>query len=59
MGRSNNTTIVPASSTAFTEQNVTNVVDEEFDWLDAFPFDDGQQALFWTEWAHELDVLGT
>lgn len=33
--------------------------DREIDWLDApFTFDDGQQALFWVEWAHHLDGLG-
>ena len=31
----------------------------DLDWLNAFPFDHSQQALFWTEWAHELDTLGT
>jgi hypothetical protein len=31
----------------------------EIDWLNApFTFDDGQQALFWVEWAHHLDGLG-
>lgn len=30
-----------------------------FDWLNPCAFDDSQQALFWTEWAHELDTLGT
>ncbi|KIX02764.1 uncharacterized protein Z518_08706 [Rhinocladiella mackenziei CBS 650.93] len=32
---------------------------DDLDWLDVYPFDDSQQALFWTEWAHELDTLGT
>lgn len=33
--------------------------DIEFDWMNAqFPVDDGQQALFWTEWAHHLEDLG-
>lgn len=33
--------------------------DDEIDWLNApFTFDDGQQALFWVEWAHHLDGLG-
>ncbi len=36
-----------------------NTVDDDLNWFNAFPLDDGQQALFWTEWAHELDVLGT
>jgi hypothetical protein len=36
-----------------------NVDDGDLNWLNAIPFDDGQQAMFWTEWAHELDVLGT
>lgn len=27
-------------------------------WLDAYPYDMGNQALFWTEWANELDGLG-
>ena len=31
----------------------------DLDWLSAYPFDDSQQALFWTQWAHELDTLGT
>ena len=31
----------------------------DLDWLGTYPFDDGQQALFWTEWAHEIDTLGT
>lgn len=29
----------------------------DLDWLSTF--DDSQQALFWTEWAHEIDTLGT
>lgn len=32
---------------------------DDLEWLSAYPFDDGQQALFWTEWAHEIDTLGT
>lgn len=33
--------------------------DSEIDWLNPpFTFDDGQQALFWIEWAHHLDGLG-
>jgi hypothetical protein len=39
-----------------------NTLDEtvdELDWLDAYPFDDSEQASFWTEWAHEIDSLGT
>lgn len=33
--------------------------DSEIDWLNApFTFDDGQQSLFWIEWAHHLDGLG-
>lgn len=31
----------------------------DLDWLGTYPFDDSQQALFWTEWAHEIDTLGT
>ena len=31
----------------------------DFDWLSTYTFDDSQQALFWTEWAHEIDSLGT
>ena len=31
----------------------------DLDWLSTYPFDDSQQALFWTEWAHEIDTLGT
>ena len=31
----------------------------DLDWLSAYPFDDSQQALFWTQWAHKLDTLGT
>ena len=31
----------------------------DIDWLSTYPFDDSQQALFWTEWAHEIDTLGT
>jgi hypothetical protein len=31
----------------------------DLDWLNSYPFDDSQQALFWTEWAHEIDTLGT
>lgn len=31
----------------------------EFDWMNApFAMDDGQQALFWVEWAHHLEDLG-
>jgi len=29
------------------------------DWLNVFPFNDNQQGLFWTEWAYELNGLGT
>ena len=32
---------------------------EDLDWLGTYPFDDSQQALFWTEWAREIDTLGT
>lgn len=32
---------------------------DDLDWLNAYPVDDGQQSLFWTEWAHELNTLGT
>lgn len=31
----------------------------DLDWLNTYPFDDSQQALFWTEWAHEINILGT
>ena len=31
----------------------------ELDWFGAGPFGGSQQDLFWTEWAHELDTLGT
>jgi len=31
----------------------------DLDWLSNYPFDDSQQALFWTEWAHGIDILGT
>ena len=55
--RSGDTAIVP--SAVAIEGNANNTVDDELNWLNPFPFDDGQQALFWTEWAHELDVLGT
>lgn len=37
-----------------------NVATDSEDWIDmSFPNDDGQQALFWIEWAHHLDELGT
>lgn len=32
---------------------------DDLDWLSTFPFNDNQQALFWTQWAHEIDTLGT
>lgn len=36
-----------------------NVAANNDDWIDiSFPNDDGQQALFWIEWAHHLDGLG-
>ena len=57
-GSGGDTAIV--SSAVAIEGNTNNTVDDdELNWLNAFPFDDGQQALFWTEWAHGLDVLGT
>lgn len=31
---------------------------DELDWLSTLPFDDSQQSLFWTQWAHEIDILG-
>ena len=31
----------------------------DLDWLSAYPFDDTHLSLFWTEWAHEIDTLGT
>ena len=34
-----------------------NLID--FECFNSYPFNDIQQALFWTEWAHELDGLGT
>lgn len=30
----------------------------ELDWFSSFPLDP-QQAMFWTEWSHEVDLLGT
>ena len=30
----------------------------ELDWFSSFPLDP-QQAMFWTEWTHEVDLLGT
>jgi hypothetical protein len=32
---------------------------DDLDWLSGYPYDDSQQALFWTEWAQELNNLGT
>ncbi|KAI1610763.1 fungal-specific transcription factor domain-containing protein [Exophiala viscosa] len=32
---------------------------DDIDWLNAFPFDDSQQALFWTEWAHEINTMAS
>ncbi|RVX73953.1 hypothetical protein B0A52_02843 [Exophiala mesophila] len=29
------------------------------DWLNAYPPEDSQQSMFWTQWAHDLDQLGT
>jgi hypothetical protein len=58
MGGSGSSATLPSSAAAI-EENASNILDDELNWLDAFPFDDGQQALFWTEWAHELNVLGT
>lgn len=53
--------IAPTASANSVEGDVYDTIplDEDLNWLNAFPFDDGQQALFWTEWAHELDILGT
>ena len=31
----------------------------DLDWLTSYPTDDDPQALFWIDWAHELDTLGT
>jgi len=31
----------------------------DLEWLSTYPFDESQQALFWTEWAREIDTLGT
>ncbi len=45
-------------SYAMDDGNLGEPVDE-FDWLSTYPFDDSQQALFWTEWAHEIETLGT
>lgn len=35
------------------------IEDADLDWLNAYPIDTSNQALFWTEWANELDILGT
>ena len=32
--------------------------DDDLGWLDCYPLDP-QQAMFWTEWAHEIDLLGS
>jgi len=53
----NSCIVPPALSSVETAAN--NTADDDLNWLNTFPFYDGQQALFWTEWAHELDVLGT
>lgn len=34
-------------------------IGEDLEWLNVDHFNDGQQALFWTEWVHELGTLGT
>ncbi|KAH8705745.1 fungal-specific transcription factor domain-containing protein [Talaromyces proteolyticus] len=31
----------------------------DLDWISTYPFNDSQQASFWTEWAHEINTLGT
>lgn len=45
-------------SPATTGDGLGEAVDE-IDWLSFDPLDDGQQALFWTKWAQEIDSLGT
>ena len=46
-----------ASELGQNEEGLAN--DIEFDWMNTpFPIDDGQQALFWVEWAHYLEDLG-
>ena len=30
----------------------------DLEWFNAYPYDSSTQALFWTGWANELDVLG-
>jgi hypothetical protein len=32
---------------------------DDLDWISTYPFNDSQQASFWTEWAHEINTLGT
>ncbi|KAH8886240.1 hypothetical protein GQ53DRAFT_845046 [Thozetella sp. PMI_491] len=32
---------------------------DDMDWLSTYALDDGQQSLFWTKWAHEMNTLGT
>jgi hypothetical protein len=58
MGQSDEATMVP-SFVANEGTAVNSTVDGDLSWLNSFQFDDGHQALFWTEWARELDVLGT
>lgn len=52
-------------NTMLPENEVENSMGGDFDdcftWLDSNPnpFDDYQQALFWTTWGQEVDLLGT
>jgi hypothetical protein len=39
-------------------ENSFNETAEDLDWLNTYSLDESQQALFWTEWAHNLDTLG-
>lgn len=43
-------------SRAMDGDDLAEIVDD-LDWLNTYPFDDSQQALFWTEWAHEINTL--
>lgn len=49
---------MPSQSYGVEGVNQGNTIND-LAWLDNYQFDDSQQALFWTEWAHEIDSLGT
>lgn len=49
------TTLQPNTADVSVDLTLTDLDD----WLNNYPPDDNQQSLFWTQWAHDLDQLGT